>query len=75
MILKGLYKSASFVLQAVAYRQTGRYFRRQEELLLVLSEEDLAVARTYGCMKNGEPQDFDRMSRMLFRWAKRLIVD
>ena len=31
-ILKGLYKSASFVVQAICFRQTGNYIRHQSEL-------------------------------------------
>ena len=33
-ILKGLYKSASFVVQAITFRQTGRYIKHQIELPL-----------------------------------------
>ncbi len=31
-ILRGLYKSASFVVQAIAFKQTGKYIKYQCEL-------------------------------------------
>ena len=34
-ILRGLYKSASFVVQAIAFQQTGNYIKHQKELLQV----------------------------------------
>ena len=43
-ILKGLYKAASFVVQAIYFKQTGHYIRQQSELLeIVLSEERIIV--------------------------------
>ena len=36
-ILYGLYKSAVFVVQAIVFIQTGRYFRKQEELCAELN--------------------------------------
>ena len=32
-ILRGLYKSASFVVQAIAFKQTGKYIKYQKDLL------------------------------------------
>jgi predicted nucleotidyltransferase len=32
-ILRGLYKSASFVVQAIAFQQTGNYIRHQKDLI------------------------------------------
>ena len=42
-ILRGLYKSASFVVQAIVFQQTGNYIKHQEELLTVatLKEQDI----------------------------------
>ena len=37
-ILRGLYKSASFIVQAIAFKQTGNYIRHQKELLQVVSD-------------------------------------
>ena len=69
-ILRGLYKSASFVLQAIAFRETGKYIRHQRELLLLLSGKDKAICETFINLKNGDKVEFDAMSEALFNWAK-----
>ncbi len=71
--LKGLYKSASFVVQAIAYRLTGRYVSRQEDLLDVTSPEERAIVDTFWHLKNGGAVDFDAMSQTLFAWAGQWI--
>ena len=72
-ILKGLYKSASFVAQAVAFRQTGKYFSKQDELLEIASDNEKAIIKTFLQLKNGGEVDFDAMSENLFNWVKALI--
>jgi predicted nucleotidyltransferase len=72
-ILKGLYKSASFVVQAIAFRQTGRYFSRQKDLLDVVSPAEQAIVNTVLHLKNGGAVDFDAMSQTLFAWAGQWI--
>ena len=42
-ILSGLYKSASFVVQAIAFRETGRYVSCQKDLLQVVSAEERGI--------------------------------
>ena len=74
-VLRGLYKGASFVVQAIAYRQTGRYYQHQQDLLEILSINDEQVVDTFMKLKNGGAVDFDGMSRALFEWAGRLIRD
>ena len=72
-VLRGLYKAASFVAQAIGYRQTGRYLRHQKDLREILSTNDQQVVDTFLELKNGGAVDFDAMSRLLFAWAGRLI--
>ena len=72
-ILRGLYKSASFVVQAIAFKQTSSYIRHQKELLQVVSPDERAVVETFLSLKNGGTVDFDLMSEMLFTWAKSRI--
>lgn len=72
-ILKNLYKSASFVVQAIAFRQTGRYVCRQEELLNLLSSDNRAIVEGFLHLKMGGAPDFDTMSAVLFTWAKAWI--
>jgi len=72
-ILKGLYKSASFVVQAIAFKQTGRYVKHQSELLEVVLPEEKVIVETFLNLKNGGSIDFDKMSEVLFVWAKNHI--
>ena len=69
-ILRGLYKGASFTLQAIAFKQTGKYIRKQIDLLSVLSAEDKAICETFLKLKSGSNIEFDAMSEALFNWAK-----
>lgn len=73
-ILRGLYKGASFTLQAIAFRQTGKYIRKQTDLLPVLSIEDKAICETFLKLKSGGNIEFDAMSEALFNWAKMHII-
>ena len=72
-ILRGLYKSASFTLQAIAFRETGKYIRHQRDLLSVLSAEDKVICETFLSLKNGGMVELDAMSEALFNWAKNII--
>ena len=72
-ILRGLYKSASFVIQAIAFKQTGNYIRQQKELLHVVSSDDRDILETFLRLKNGGTVDFTLMSETLFTWSKKLI--
>lgn len=72
-ILRGLYKSASFVVQAIAFKQTGKYIKHQNELLDVVSADERKIIETFLKLKNGDTVEFDTMSEELFAWAKKLI--
>jgi hypothetical protein len=72
-ILRGLYKSASFVVQAICFKETGRYVIRQKDLLEVVSEDEKMIVETFLYLKNGGTVDFDKMSENLFEWSKRSI--
>ena len=74
-ILRGLYKSASFAVQAIAFKQTGNYISRQKDLLPVLSSHDRSVAEIFMDLKNGGTVDFDSMSETLFAWSKKWITE
>ena len=73
--LRVLYKAASFVTQAIGYRQTGRYVRHLRDLHEVLPTIDHQAVDTFLKLKNGGAVDFDAMSQLLFEWAGRLIRD
>ena len=74
-ILRDLYKSASFVVQAIAFKQTGNYISHQKELLQVVYSDERAIVETFLNLKNGGTVDFNSMSETLFTWSKKCIVE
>ena len=72
-ILKGLYKAASFVVQAIVFKQTGNYIKHQNQLLQVALPEERTITETFLKYKNGESVDFNEASSMLFEWSKKWI--
>ena len=74
-ILRGLYKSASFVVQAIVFQQTGNYIKHQEELLQVASSDERAIVEIFMNLKNGGMVDFSLMSETLFAWSKKWISE
>ena len=72
-VLKGLYKSASFIIQAIAFKQTGNYISRQKDLLNIASPEEKVIVSTFLELKNGGALDFIKMSEALFEWSKNQI--
>ena len=74
-VLKGLYKSASFVVQAIAFKQTGKYIKHQKDLLGVVSTDERSIVENFLKLKNGENVEFEIMSNTLFSWAKKQIVE
>ena len=74
-ILRGLYKSASFVVQAIAFKQTGHYISHQKELLQVAASDEQIIVETFLNLKNGGTIDFGLMSDALFTWSKKWIAE
>ena len=74
-VLRGLYKSASFVIQAIAFKQTGNYISHQKELLPVVSFDERVIVETFLNLKNGGTVDFNGMSERLFAWSKKWISE
>lgn len=72
-ILKGLYKSASFVVQAICFKETGSYIKRQNDLLAKVSPDERLVVENFLSLKNGGTIDFNVMSSTLFEWSKKWI--
>lgn len=65
-ILKGLYKSAVFLIQAIYFLRTGEYIRSHRELSgLVTPGERVILCH--------EVSDFDDSSLMLFTWTGQKI--
>ena len=74
-ILRGLYKSASFVVQAIAFKQTGKYIKHQKDLLGVVSADERKIIEIFLKLKNGDTVKFGTMSEFLFAWAKKQITE
>jgi hypothetical protein len=74
-ILRGLYKSASFVVQAIVFRQTGKYVKHQKELLSLAAPDEQAIVNTFMNLKNGNTVEFGTMSEVLLAWAKKQIIE
>jgi len=72
-IVRGLYKSASFVIQAIVFKNTGKYIKYQKELLEVVGNEEKDVLNDFIALKNGATVEFDTMSERLFNWVRKLI--
>ena len=68
-ILKGLYKSSAFVIQASYFMDTGCYIRSHSELSTMVSQAEREIlSPDYGL-------SFDELSEKLFTWARLKILD
>ena len=72
-ILKGLYKSASFVVQAIYFQKTGCYIKSQKDLLGKVSGDEKSIVENFLSLKIGGKVDFEEMSNTLFAWSKKWI--
>lgn len=72
-ILKDLYKSASFVIQAIYFQQSGTYIRHQNELLCMVEPDEQQIIKTFLELKKGGEVAFQAMSNTLFTWSKTWI--
>ena len=74
-ILRGLYKSASFVIQAIVFKQTGNYVKQQKELQFLAASNEKAIIDTFVYLKNSGKVDFNKMSKRLFVWCKEQLAN
>ena len=72
-IVRRLYKSASFVIQAIVFKDTGKYIKHQKDLLEVVNNEEKEILIDFITLKNGATVEFDTMSEHLFNWVRKLI--
>lgn len=71
-ILRSLYKSAVFVIQAVWFYETGKYIKSKTELQNAINPPS-AVLTTALNLKNGAEVKFEEMSALLINWAKACV--
>ncbi len=61
-MLKGLYKAASFVVQAIIFKQTGCYIKHRNQMLEETSVDERRIIETFLKYKNNESISFDEAS-------------
>ena len=71
-ILRALYKSAVFVLQAIWFYETDKYIKSKAELHNAIDPPS-AVLTTALNLKNGADVKFEDMSVLLINWAKACV--
>ena len=75
--LKGLYKAATFTVQAIYFEQTGDYVSQKVDLLPLLQPAEKAILQTAMDLK-AEPEkaaeEFDTYADQLFNWASEVIA-
>lgn len=74
-ILRSLYKSAVFIIQALYFRQTGDYILHIADLTQAVDKEEYDILNTFINMKNSIAFDFTEKSELLFKWSGRLIKE
>lgn len=72
-VLRSLFKSAAFVVQAIEFIGSGCYIKRLQDLLNAVSAENHEIIATCMHLKNGGDVDFDRMSGNLMTWVSQQI--
>ena len=70
-----LYKSASFVVHAIVFQQTGSYIKYQKDLRKVALPDEQTIIDTFVHLKKGGAVDFTPMSQTLFAWSKKWISE
>lgn len=73
-ILKGLYKSAVFVVQAICFQQAGKYMCNHSELLELAPREEKMIVKTFADLKAGGAVHFQEYSETLLTWSQKWIV-
>ena len=72
-VLRGLYKAALFVVQAIVFKQTRNYFKHQNKLIQAALPEEQTIIENFLKYKNNKVIDFDKASEVLFEWSKKRI--
>lgn len=73
-ILKGLYKSAVFTVQAVYFLQSGTYIKQKSELIQLVKPAEAQILMNAEKIRSGISVDFEETSQTLFTWANSLLL-
>lgn len=71
-ILRSLYKSAVFVLQAIYFYETGKHIKSKAELRNAIDPPSAVLEIEYA-LKQGAEVQFKEMSSLLLDWSKTVI--
>ncbi|MDE7070737.1 MAG: nucleotidyltransferase domain-containing protein [Clostridia bacterium] len=71
-ILRSLYKSSVFVIQAIYFYETGKYIKSKIELQKAITPPS-AILETARNLQNGAIVKFEEMSTSLLNWANTVI--
>lgn len=77
-ILKALYKSAAFTVQAIYFAHSGTYIKRKDELIPLLQPQEQKILQTHIAIKkepNKAQTEFVPFSELLFNWAAEVIIE
>ncbi len=74
-LLRGFYKSAAFVVQAIVFQQTGTYLKHHKDLCKVAFPAEREILDIAFALRNGGEVDFLPMSKTLFAWSKKWISE
>ena len=74
-VLRSLYKSAVFVIQAVHFCRTGEYIKSIGELRSAADMPEKAILETAGNLKSGGSVAFEPMTDALLNWTKTILEE
>jgi predicted nucleotidyltransferase len=74
-ILRTLFKSAAFIIQAIYFCNSGRYIRKHSELRTLVASTDREILEIGAELKKGNTVDFDSSSERLFNWVKKRFLE
>lgn len=73
-ILKSLYKTAAFVVQAIHFRKTGEYVHAHKTLAERADSAEKKILQNFIALRNGGGADFEKLSAEIFQWSQKLIT-
>lgn len=73
-ILQGLYKEAAFVIRAICFTRTGKYYRIKSDLLCAASLQEGEILSIGDSLKKGASVDFLQCSQRMLEWSSALIL-
>lgn len=73
-VLKALLKSATFIVQAICFKETGKYISKKSILFNSVDKDEQMIVDAFLSIKANAQIDFQAVSELLFNWSAKLIV-